>query len=447
MTSIKQLAKKLFKFEARMILRKYHPKIIAITGSVGKTTTRDFLYAALSKKFFVRKSEKSVAGLGIPLTIIGYHNFGITKNFLTTLFFGLKLLFWKSNYPAWLILEIDADKPGDVESVSDWLPVDILVVTAIGNVPAHIEAFGSDMQKFLAEKKKLLGSVHRDGVIIYNSDDETACRLVAESPLRKISCGVAGNANVRGSEFEILSSNAGGISKPTGMKFEITSREHSLGVSGEALPPPSVDSGFAIIMDTIGAHNEYAALLSVAVADLLDVPMSESVKAIEKSAPLSGRMKIIAGVCDSTVLDDSYNSSPIAARMAVETFARVETSGRKIAVIGDMLELGKFSAEEHRELGRLLAPVAQYAVCVGLRARRVAETMLLLSFDEEKISCFDSASEAGEFLQNFIQPGDLILVKGSQAMRLEKTVEQIMRHPEDTRTLLVRQEPEWLSRD
>jgi UDP-N-acetylmuramoyl-tripeptide--D-alanyl-D-alanine ligase len=439
---IKQLVKNLFQYEARLVLKKYKPKIIAITGSVGKTTTRDFLYSILSKKFFVRKSEKSIAtGLGVMLTVIGRPSteiafvlrtssfFSTIFQFLATLFFGLKLLLWKSDYPDWLILEIDADKIGDVDSVSGWLTIDILVVTAVGSVPSHIEAFESDLGKFLLEKKKLLDSVSRDGIIVYNNDDQTVCHLISLSPLQKISCGLGGDSDVRGTDFEILMSN-GDLPKPIGMKFEIISGNEKI---------------TATIMDSVGIHNEYATLLSFAVADLLNVSLSDCVKTIEKSPLLPGRMKIIAGLKDSTIIDDSYNSSPIAVREAVEVFGRVR-SERKIAVIGDMLELGKYSADEHREVGRLLVPVAQYVVCVGLRARRVAESMLSLSYDEEKISCFDGMDEAGDFLRNFIGPGDLILVKGSQAMRLEKVVEEIMRHPEDAKNLLVRQEPEWLSR-
>ena len=203
----------------------------------------------------------------------------------------------------------------------------------------------------------------------------------------------------------------------------------------------------ATVMDSVGIHNEYAALLSVAVSNLLGVPLAESAKALEKSPLLPGRMKIIAGLKDSTIIDDSYNSSPIAMHQAVETFAKISASGRKIAVVGDMMELGKFSAQEHREVGRLLSGVAQYVVCVGLRAGRIAEAMLSLSYDENNISCFDTAVEAGKFLQNMLEPGDIVLVKSSQAMRLEKAVEEIMRHPEDKADLLVRQEPEWLSRD
>jgi UDP-N-acetylmuramoyl-tripeptide--D-alanyl-D-alanine ligase len=445
MNFIKQSAKRVFQTEARLVIKKYKPKIIAVSGSVGKTTTRDFLYSALSKKFFVRKSEKSIAdSLGVMLTVIGrpaneiafrteeLSFFTLSWQFLATLFFGLELLIWRKKYPDWLILEIDADKPGDIDGVSKWLPIDILVVTAIGTVPSHIETFDSDLEKFLAEKKKLLASLRRDGTIVYNADDETASRLVVENPLKKISCGISGGCDVRGGDFEILVSTSGGVSKPTGMKFEISSGSEKV---------------TATIMDSVGIHNEYAALLSVAVSGLLGVPLSDATKSIEKSALLPGRMKIIAGLKDSTLIDDSYNSSPIAMRQAVEVLGRMQTAGRKIAVVGDMLELGKFSAEEHREVGRLLAPVVNRAICVGFRARRMAEAMLSLSFDENNISCFDNASEAGKFLQNILEPGDIVLIKGSQATRLEKVVQEVMRHPEDKAALLVRQEPEWLGRE
>jgi UDP-N-acetylmuramoyl-tripeptide--D-alanyl-D-alanine ligase len=434
MNQIKKIAKRLFQYEARLVLKKYKPKIIAITGSVGKTTTRDFLYSVLSKKFFVRKSERSfTTELGLPLTILGCaYGKGAVLKWLQNLWTGFLLIVWRRNYPDWLILEIDADKPGDVDSIAGWLSVDILLVTAIGSVPSHIEAFGSDIEKFLAEKKKLFESVSRDGVIVYNGDDETVCRLVFESSLKKISCGLSADCNPRGSDFEILTSVTGGLSKPTGMRFDVFSGEEKITVN---------------IMDSVGIHNEYAVLLSVAVSDLLMIPMTEAVKTVEKSPLLPGRMKIIAGIKDSTVIDDSYNSSPAAVRQAVEVFGRLPTTGRKIAVVGDMLELGKYSAEEHREVGRLLSPVANYVVCVGLRARRVAEAMLSLSYDENNISCFDTAVEAGKFLQNMLEPGDLVLVKGSQIMRLEKVVEEVMRHPEDKKTLLVRQEPEWLERE
>jgi UDP-N-acetylmuramoyl-tripeptide--D-alanyl-D-alanine ligase len=381
----------------------------------------------------VRKSEKSfTTELGLPLTILGcaYGKGSVTK-WLQNLWTGLLLIVWRQNYPDWLILEIDADKPGDVDSIKDWLAVDILVVTAIGNVPSHVEAFSSNLEKFLDEKRKLLDLISRDGRIVYNADDETAGQLVKSSQAQKISCGISVGVDFSGTDFEILNSNTGGFIKPTGMKFDVSSGSEKISIA---------------VMDTVGIHNEYAVLLSLAVANLLSVPMSEAIKMIEKSPALPGRMKILAGLKDTTIIDDSYNSSPVAMRQAVETLAKLPASVRKIVIVGDMLELGKYSSEAHREVGNLLAPVASVVVCVGLRARRVSEAMLSLSYDENNISCFDDVKEVGDFLQNLIQPGDVILVKGSQSMRLEKIVEQIMRHPEDKTKLLVRQESEWLER-
>jgi UDP-N-acetylmuramoyl-tripeptide--D-alanyl-D-alanine ligase len=450
---MKKNAKKLSQFLAGLILKKYKPKIIAITGSVGKTTTRDFLYNILSKKIFVRKSEKSFTSeLGIPLTIIGRPSssvafasntpfFVTVWNFILTLFFALKILFWKNAYPEWLILEIDADKPGDVASVAGLLSVDILVVTAIGKVPSHIESFSSDMDKFLAEKEQLLNALKRDGTLIYNADDEVTCGLVARSDVEKISCGLTGATDFSGSPFEILGSATSGLWQPTGMRFTV--EKNNTGKSKDASQRKSTIA----IMDSIGVNNEYATLLSVAVADLFDINFSEATKSIEKIDLLPGHMKIIAGLKDSTIIDDSYNSSPIALKQALETFSEMSPSGRKIVVVGDMLELGKFSSEEHREAGKTIATVADYVVCVGLRTRKTAETLLSLLYNEEKISCFDTVEESGEFLRQMIASGDLVLVKGSQSMRLEKAVEMIMRHPEDSKKLLVRQESRWLERE
>jgi UDP-N-acetylmuramoyl-tripeptide--D-alanyl-D-alanine ligase len=176
------------------------------------------------------------------------------------------------------------------------------------------------------------------------------------------------------------------------------------------------------------------------------VPFSESAKIAEKSALLPGRMKIINGIKNSTIIDDSYNSSPIAARQALNALSRIETNGRKIAVMGDMLELGRFSADEHKSLAGPIKSAASFAVCVGIRARRTGEELLSLGFPQESLACFDTSLEAGEFLKNEIKNGDIVLVKGSQNMRMERTVEAIMRHPEDKEKFLVRQEPEWLER-
>ncbi len=431
MQFIKQLAKRIFQVEARLILKKYKPNIIAITGSVGKTSTRDAIYLVLSKKFFVRKSEKSfTTELGIPLTIIGCTTgTGSVWQWCKNMFVGFELLFKRAHYPDWLILEIDGDKPGDFAGLSEWFHPNILVVTAIGDTPAHVEPFGS-VERLLAEKKILLDTVAREGVIVYNADDTRASQLVEQSVLKKISCGTTHNCAVHADEFTLLYGNASGRQIPTGMIFEI--------VEGDA-------KNTVTIFNSIGVHNEYACLMAYAVAHELGVETAQVVASLNQYKSLPGRMNIIAGMKDTVVVDDSYNASPVAMQESLETFLRLETTGRKIAVLGDMLELGKYSVDEHKKIAPMLTGMS-HVITVGIRSRGMVEELLSLGFNESHVLSCDTAEEAGGELQKILAEGDTVFVKGSQVMRMERVVLEVMRHPEDARTLLVRQEPEWLSR-
>ena len=433
MNILKLLAKRLFQYEARIVLKRYKPKIIVITGSVGKTTTKDFLYTILSKKLFVRKSEKSfTTELGIPLAIIGcpYGN-GSTFEWIRDLLIGFKLIFYKSHYPNWLILEVDGDKPGDLLGLSSWLSPDIIVVTAIGSVPSHIETFDSDLESFLSEKKNLMDTISREGVIIYNGDDEIVSNLVHNSLVRTISCGLTPECNISTSDYKILHSNTKNTSVPTGMSYEIFVDEKTYPVT---------------IFSSIGSSEQYASLLAIVTAKEVGVSVKESISSIGKSNSIPGRMHILNGIKDTIIIDDTYNSSPIAVEQAIEALSRIDTKGRRVVVIGDMLELGKYSANEHKLLAQKIKDVASLVVSVGIRSRRIVEELLSLGFDESSVTSFDTSIEAGKFLQNIIQTGDVILIKGSQAMRMERVVEEIMRYPEDKAKLLVRQEPEWLGR-
>ena len=120
--------------------------------------------------------------------------------------------------------------------------------------------------------------------------------------------------------------------------------------------------------------------------------------------------------------------------------------GKKIVVFGDMMELGKYSADEHRKLAVLLKDTVSNVICVGFRMRKLVDELLNFGFSESNIISVDSSEEAGKELQQILAIGDTVLIKGSQAMRMEKVVVEVMRHPEDKEKLLVRQEEEWLNR-
>lgn len=433
MNFLKQLVKKILQYEARLVLKRYKPKIIAITGSVGKTLTKEAIYLVLSKKFFVRKSEKSfTTELGLPLAILGC-SFGVKNpiQLIGSILFGLRFLVYGGKYPEWLILEIDGDKPGDFERASSILSIDILIMTAIGDVPSHVESF-YDIDNYIYEEKYIINAVKRDGLIIYNKDDSQVFNLLKEIDLRKISCGIGGDSTIQGSDFKILYGNNKNYSVPTGMSFEVTKDSEKYPIT---------------IFGSIGVHNEYACLLAFAIGIEFRIPSSEIISSLGKYKSLPGRMNIITGIKDSIIIDDSYNSSPLAVFQALMVFEDLVCAGKKIVVLGDMLELGKYSADEHRKLASVIKDRASNVICVGFRMRRLAEELLNLGFNESAIMTSDSFFEAGKDLQNLLGSGDIVLIKGSQSMRMEKIVEEVMRHPEDKTLLLVRQEPDWLNRD
>ena len=155
-------------------------------------------------------------------------------------------------------------------------------------------------------------------------------------------------------------------------------------------------------------------------------------------------MNLIPGVNGSTIIDDTYNSSPDAAEAALGTLRGLQCSGRRIAALGDMMELGKYAADEHRRIGRLAGDAATLLVTVGPRSRMTADEALKHGMPSTSVTSFDSSADATAFLAPLVLPGDIILVKGSQSVRMERVSAALLREPARSAELLVRQEREWL---
>jgi UDP-N-acetylmuramyl pentapeptide synthase len=186
----------------------------------------------------------------------------------------------------------------------------------------------------------------------------------------------------------------------------------------------------------------YAALAALAVGKVLNIPFEKSAAALRTHDSPPGRMNVLRGIHDSVIIDDPYNSSPVAAVEALETL-RLISSDRKIAVLGDMMELGTYSRVEHEKLGKKATTIATDIFIVGTRAKGIAAAALRAGFPAAHMfECADSL-EAGEKLRHYIQPGDIVLLKGSQSVRMERAVALILAEPEKASELLVRQEPEW----
>src|SRR3989339_2092923 len=161
-------------WQAKLIIKKYNPKIIAITGSVGKTSTKDAIFTILSKFKIVRKSQKSFnSEIGLPLTILGSEN-GWNDPFiwLENIIHGFYLILWKQSYPEYLVLEVGVGKPGDIKNnVAPWLNPDMVVITRFPDKPVHVEFFES-VESIIEEKSALAFALKKDGILVLNHDDE-----------------------------------------------------------------------------------------------------------------------------------------------------------------------------------------------------------------------------------------------------------------------------------
>jgi UDP-N-acetylmuramoyl-tripeptide--D-alanyl-D-alanine ligase len=440
---MKNLFKKIISFilksESRLVLLKYKPKIIAITGSVGKTSTKDAVYAVMSGVTHVRKSEKSYnSEIGLPLTILGVPNgWNNPVVWFQNILKGLWLIVYPHKYPKWLILEVGVGHPGDMRKTGLWLKTDAVIITAIGETPVHIEFFNS-RKHLIEEKSGLIKTLKNDGILILNSDDEDVLTMKTKTKNITLTYGFKEGADVLGSGDNILyeesqSPEQSGV--PKGIVFRIDE-------SGVSLP--------VVIEGVFGRNHVYAALGALTLASSLKLNMLNAIDALKNYEIPPGRMRLLKGINDSLIIDDTYNSSPSASLSALKTLGEVKSNGRKIAILGDMLELGKHTEEAHKNIGRVARDVlkaeSDVLVVVGHRAEAIKTGALEAGMDSKNIFEFLDAQKAGEFMKSSVQKGDLILIKGSQGMRMERVCEAILSDQANKTKLLVRQDKEWLEK-
>ena len=415
--------------------------MVAITGSVGKTSTKDAIYELLSREGdsaaprpfrFVRKSEKSLnSEIGLPLALIGRPNaWRSPSGWAKNIWAGLKLVFSEADYPDCLVLEIGADHPGDIGRVVRWLRPDVAVITKISDMPVHVEFFASPEAVF-EEKAALAGAVKKGGALVVYADDEKAASLaerVKDRDVSVISYGLDEKAAAKGSDMSVIYEG-----QPVGISF-------NLGLDDTAAP--------ISVRGVLGRSCVYPLLAAAAVGKACGIASGKIARSLVLTAyeAPKGRMNVLPGLNGSTLIDDSYNSSPDAAMAALETLKGLECQGAKIAILGDMMELGKYSAEEHRKIGREAARAISRLITVGQRSRLTAEEAMKSGLQAESVRSFDSSAEAAAYAASIAKVGDVILVKGSQSVRMERVSKALLREPHKAAKLLVRQEKEWLEK-
>jgi UDP-N-acetylmuramoyl-tripeptide--D-alanyl-D-alanine ligase len=289
----------------------------------------------------------------------------------------------------------------------------------------HVEAYTST-QAVKDEEFTPAYSLAPGAPLILDSDNEYALEMGAKTLASMTTFGFSPSADVSLSNVSVVVEKG----RATGMSATIT-------VDGETHP--------LTITGALGAHQFLAPAAALATARSLGVPVSKSLAGLHTYRSPLGRSHLLRGIHGSVLIDDSYNSSPAAAEEALTSLGVVPATGRKIAVLGDMLELGRYSVNEHTAIGTKVAAVCDELVVVGVRSRATGEAARAAGLPLDKVHFFDTALGSVPALQGLIKEGDVVLIKGSQGMRMERVVEALLERKDDVQ-YLVRQEKEWKRR-
>ncbi|MFA6486035.1 MAG: UDP-N-acetylmuramoyl-tripeptide--D-alanyl-D-alanine ligase [Candidatus Magasanikbacteria bacterium] len=421
----------LLKYFSKKIVSKYSPDIVGITGSIGKTSTKDATAAVLSARFNVRSNVKNYNNeIGVPLTIIGFEATPGKSLIGWVRVFGraLDLLFWRDkNYPDILVLEMGADKPGDIKYLTDMAPCKVGVLTFISH--AHTEFFKT-IKKIAQEKRAIISHLASDGFAILNFDNDLVMENRDKTKAEIVTYGFRAGSDLRASDVNLFLDKkdfgAGGIN------FKVS-------YGGNMVP--------AYLPGVVAEHLVSSALAGLAVGIVFGVNLVEGIEALKKLRPIAGHMRLLPGIKNTLIIDDTYNSSPEPVKSALKTLANLplDVGAERYAVLGDMLELGPETENAHREVGLSVAEHGiDFLITVGEASKITAKAALEGGLKEHCIASFADSVSAGKFLQEKLRTGDITLIKGSQGSRMEKIVKEVMAEPERAEELLVRQGPAWM---
>jgi len=415
---------KILRIMAIGVLKKYNPKIVSVTGSVGKTSTKEAVFAVLGSQFRVRRSEKNYNNeIGIPLTIIGAYSgnksaIGWLKVFLR----WLAVMILPLEYPEILILEMGADRPGDIKYLTDFVKSNVGVVTDVSL--SHIEFFKS-LEDIAKEKGTLVRELNENGLAIINVDNPFVARLQEHIKANLITIGFSQGAQMRATDPDFIYS----------AEKEIRGLSFKLNYKGTTIP--------VRLNNILAKHQINSALIAVATGAWFGLNLVEIAAALENFSSPCGRMNLLPGIKNSLIIDDTYNASPTSVLAALDVLHEIEAK-RKIVVLGDMLELGSETEISHKSLAKkIMESKGDIFLAVGQRMQFAVAELQKHNFSKDNIFSFADSLEAGRKLQEIIQTNDLILVKGSQGMRMEKIVEEVMAQPQKADELLCRQNEEW----
>ncbi|WP_036708656.1 UDP-N-acetylmuramoyl-tripeptide--D-alanyl-D-alanine ligase [Paenibacillus pinihumi] len=350
--------------------------IIGITGSNGKTTTKDMMSSILSTTFKVHKTKGNLNGqYGLPLTLLE-----------------------TSQDAEVVVLEMGISYPGEMERLAGIAGPDVVVLTMIGE--SHISNFGS-RENIAQAKLQITNGLPENSVLVFNGDEELleegVKKLHFHESVKFIRFGTANQNDYFADSISVLSDRT---------TFVLNDHPYSFPL--------------------LGAHHVNNALASIAVAQHLGVTSDNITKGLKELEITGMRMEKSKAKSGFTIINDAWNASPTSMRSAIETFQKLSEYNQKIVVLGDMLELGENETRFHQEIGRLLDPrCVDYVFTVG----KLAEFIALEAsgvFPKGHVTAFRQKEEIAKAIELIIQPNSIVLVKGSRGLKLEEVVEQLL---------------------
>lgn len=401
-----------FRSIARIMIAIYQPKIVAITGSVGKTTTKDVITALVSGCTSVRSTIRSQnSELTTPLSILGIEVQNKERRILVWLWIILKATLQLFNYkfPHVLVLELGAAAPGDISNQARWIEPDVAVFTALARYPVHLEHYDNKQQLY-DEKKSLATYTKANGKVIYPTSDEILSRVLQTFQERSIA----------------MPSYTSSVDQVEYVSAGTRAQVHHL------------DRWYSILIPGVWSQsiiNSYR--LGLEVISVLDLDLELAIDNFTRRyVPAPGRSRVLRGIRSSVIIDDSYNASPIAVTSALEMFRQVEAPARKIFIFGDMKELGEHTSDAHTNVGTQVAEFVDLFVVVGSDVTDAIQSARKAGMSDAQTIHFNTAREAGAYLKREIKHRDYILAKASRhAIKLEQALEQII-EPEDKQYLV-----------
>lgn len=355
----------------RYCRQQFHGKLVGVTGSVGKTTTKEMIATVLSSQYHTLKTEGNLNNeIGLPKTLFGLDD----------------------RYQA-AVIEMGMSNLGEIHRLSTTALPDIGVITNIG--VSHMENLGS-RANILKAKLEILDGMEEGAPLIVNGDNDMLCNLQVENhPV--IFCGISG---------EHLDCRATNI-KTDGLSttFEIVYQDTNITVS----------------IPTIGEHNVLNALFGFVIGRLSGITSQQIVEALKKYQPAGMRQntRLVNGMI---VIEDCYNASPDSMKAAFSALQQIPAEGRKIAVLGDMLELGKISSQAHYDTGVLAKQCHLDALfCYGPESKQIAAGAKGIPF----LCHYDDKQKMASDLKAFLRPGDAVIFKASRGMKLEEVIQEL----------------------